>query len=120
MILVENREARVLGPAIPLELGFLRLKPGVNAVPDVQWKHARGTKLVQARLGKTLIEHGAMDDEKGIAGMKPIDALNLVKGTLDVKQLEEWLETESRAKITKAISKQIDVLNEGRRGSEEI
>jgi hypothetical protein len=119
MILVENKEARVLGPAIPKELGFLQLKPGINAVQEEYWEHALKTGFVKRRLGKTLIERGKTDNGKGLAGMAPLKALELVKGTLDIKQLEEWRESERRAKVAKAIDRQISVLNEGRRGSEE-
>lgn len=118
MILVENKEARVLGPVIPEALGFLQLKPGINVVPEEQWKPASQTKFVKRRLGNTLIERGKIED-KGLAKTPALKALELVKGTYDIRQLEEWLESETRAKISKAIVRQLEILNKGRRGPEE-
>lgn len=122
--MVENKEARVLGPTITQEQwpegfnGVLVLKPGINVLDEAVWEKACKTKFVKRRLGKTLIERGKIED-KGLAKTPILKALELVKGTYDIKQLEEWLESETRAKIGKAIVKQLEILNKGRRGPEE-
>ena len=124
MLLVENTTTRVLGPTIPQDRwpkdfdGILILRPGVNVVAEDVWAIAKETKFVKRMLGKSLVVRGELVAE-GLSGMSQLKALELVKGTLNIGQLEEWLETESRRKVVNAITKQLEVLNKGRIASQD-
>lgn len=122
--MVENTTTRVLGPTIPQDRwpkgfdGILILRPGVNVVAEDVWAIAKETKFVKRMLGKSLVVRGELAAE-GLSDMSQLKALELVKGTLNIGQLEEWLETESRRKVANAITKQLEVLNKGRIASQD-
>ena len=121
-MLVQNKEKRVLGPPAGGEGNEpVVLKPGINDVPDDVWARCRNSKFVKQRMDcdePTLVEVGAAPD-KGLAGMDMIRALEVVKGTLDLAMLHEWVEGEKRKKVKDAVQRQIALLEEGRHGDEE-
>lgn len=114
-MLVENTEERVLGAS---DVGgvIVLLRPGINNVPDEQWGRVKDKKPFKPRLGDTIQEVGkSPPEEKGLADKTPLEALKIVKSTLDLALLDAWLDKERRKKVRDSIVRQITILEAGRR-----
>ena len=85
------------------------LSPGSNQVDAKEFEASTKKSPVWAKW----IEDGDVTvhgEGKGIADMKPTEAIVVVKDTLSVAQLEAWSAEETRADVKKAIAKQLKEL----------
>lgn len=112
-MLVENKEKRVLG--VPYGKAVLLLHPRINNVDDKVWAEVKKAKFVKRRLGDTLEEVGvSAPEDKGLADLAPLKAMEVVRGTLDLALLRQWEDKEKRKKVQKALEKQIQTMEAGR------
>lgn len=111
--------------------GTITVYPGVNELPDDVWKklkdHAviksyqeekndKGQYKLEVVTEKNAAE--AKDSETGqsaapaLADLNAKKASELIKETLAISQLEQWLEHEQRSTVRNAIEKQLKYLRE--------
>lgn len=116
-MLIKNNTPSVLGFGSKEKSGqILVMKPGVNDVPGQFWEQFETHPTVKVWMDEGKLEVLTEDEkapvEKVLAGLKPADAVKVVKDTLDAGLLEAWLKTEKRPAVVKAMKKQLEVLGE--------
>jgi hypothetical protein len=80
------------------------LYPGANEVDDRLWAIMEKDPVIRAHIEDGDLEVPAKDR---FAAMTPKQAVELVKGTTDVKLLKKWGETEKRKVVIEAIEAQV-------------
>lgn len=114
-MLIKNNTPTVLGFGSKEKSGqVLVMKPGVNDVPGQFWEQVETHPTVKVWMdeGKleVLTEDAKTPVEKVLVGLKPADAVKVVKDTLDSGMLEAWMKTEKRPAVVKALKKQHELL----------
>lgn len=87
------------------------LKPGVNVVEDYQLEEALKLRLFQSYVDEGVIKIRSGPAPESLGRMKPVDAVALVKKTVDKSLLEKWFEGERREKVLEAIQAQVDAIS---------
>lgn len=99
--------------------GSIKLMPGVNEVDSDKWALVANHPLLPARFKSgdlKWIPGNGPDDVKGkpdkvaenpISKMTQVDAIEIIKKTVDIEVLKRWAEIEKRAQVVKAIKEQI-------------
>lgn len=105
------------------------LSPGQCMIDARDWNEAKKNPTVKAMLRERvpkssapeqaqelvgryrIVEGPEVPDESPLAKMKPTEVLHMVEETLSVDTLGEWLRTEERPELRKAIQAQIDEIN---------
>jgi len=114
-MLIKNNTPTVLGFGSKEKSGqVLVMKPGVNDVPGQFWEQVETHPTVKVWMdeGKleVLTEDVKVPADKVLNGLKPADAVKVVKDTLDVELLDVWMKTEKRPAVVKALKKQHELL----------
>lgn len=130
MLLVKNTEARIhtIKAALPDTLdkttggpksASIMLHPGVNKAPE-HWELAKTHPATQALLDSGVFvevetqvgpaKNGA-EPAKGLMGVSPKEAIKVVGDTLQASLLHEWLASETREGVIKAMLTQLDKID---------
>ena len=130
LLLVKNTEARIhtIKAALPDTLdkttggpkaATVLLHPGVNKAPE-HWDLAKTHPATQALLDAGVFveietqvspaKKGA-ESAKGLMGVSPKEAIKVVNDTLQASLLHEWLASETREGVIKAMMAQLDKID---------
>jgi len=96
-------------------IGFesIVLLPGANTVAKEIWLKMKNHPVIIAQMGDGILKvETEISEENGLKDLSPMDAINLIKSTIDVSLLESWQKLDKRKPVLSVITEQLKALSE--------